>query len=1031
MPILPTPIARVGAALLILSVCPLLTRSAGAADPPSAATGTITGRVFNAATGEALGKARVAVVGTALEAITEPGGDYRLAGVPVGETRIQATYLGLIAQAATVGVRAGGTVVHEFELTPPGGTPGPGGEVVRLKEFNVVADREMSAQAVAMNEQRHAPNLKNVVALGEYGDQTDENIFNFLRFLPGVAIQDDAPGAGSVSVRGFSANNTAVTMDGGDFSSARDGDGRTTVLVEVPMANVSRVEVTKVPTPDMPATGLGGSINLITRNGFETRKPVFSYQVSSLFHNSQGLGYDIDHRSQTPAVSPKRLEPSFNLSYLHPLNRSLAVTASLARTWRYNVPTRQHGSEVPMWDLVNLVQTRGDWENTAQVLETWSGQLGVDWRFSPRDSVSVSYQRRETANVTMGDQFRVQYGAGATGGPNFTQGAATGVGTISQGLRTNWDRLNLNHHYTFKHDHRGDLWRWDAAGSYSLADGWLWDVDRGFFSTVPATLANAIVRGDGIGEGGNHLATRYTARNRAGATVDVYDGGNYTINSATANQSRFRTEKTGGRLNLSRSFLTPVTLTLKAGLSTALTERDSRRDQRTWTFRPNGAADEASRLARRFDVFDEAFNASAPGIYGQPMRWISLTKVYELYRQHPDWFVLNEAQAHQNRVNTSMRFEERISAAYVRTDLRLLQNRLWLATGVRFERTEVEGWGPLNDIFAIYQRNANGDFVRNAAGQRILITTDALAQARLRFKDRGAHAKTEYSGYYPSLNATYNFSDNLVLRAAYARTIGRPEISNIVPGTTISDPEAANPTISVNNPELKPWTADSFDLSLESYFLKDGFGSAGLFQKSVRNFFGAVRTPATPELLALHGLPDDASLLNYEFATDENSGDARIRGLEFNYRQSLTFLPLWARGLQVFANTTRMWLDGSRTADFTSFTPKSMAGGVNFIRSRLYLKLNVTRQALTRRALVAPSATVPAGTYNYLAARTIWSLSGQYSLSRRFALFGAINDIHGGERGTLRYAPGTPEYARRSQFIRQGYYTTLGVKGEF
>lgn len=1030
MPILRTPIARTGLAILALAACPWFTATVIAADTPSAATGTISGRVFNAATGEALGKARVTVVATQIEAITDQSGDYRLAGVPVGETRIQATYLGLIAQAATVSVRAGGTAVHEFELTLPGGA-GPGGEVVRLKEFNVVADREMSAQAVAMNEQRHAPNLKNVVALGEYGDQTDENIFNFMRFIPGVAIQDDAPGAGSVSVRGFSANNTGVMMDGGEYSSARDGDGRTTVLVEVPMANVTRVEVTKVPTPDMPATGLGGSINLITKNGFETRRPVFSYQITSLFHSSEGLGFKAGPRNQTAAVSPKWLEPSFNLSYIRPINRSVAVTASLARTWRYNGPPRQYGAEASTWDLVNLVQTRGDWENTAQLLETWSGQLGVDWRITPRDSVSVSYQRRETSNVTMGDQFRVQYGAGATGGPDFTQGAATGVGTISQGLRTNWDRLNLNDHYTLKHEHRGDLWRWDIAGSYSLANGWVWDVDRGFFSTVPATLANVVVRGEGIGEGGNRLATRYSARTRAGAAVDVYDGGNYTINSATANQSRFQSEKTGGRLNLSRSFVAPVALTLKSGLSTALTERDSRRDQRTWTFRPNGASDEASRLARRFDVFDDAFNATTTSIYGQPLRWISLTKVYDLYRQNPGWFVLNEAQAHQNRVNTSIRFRETVSAAYLRADLRLLQNRLWLVSGVRLERTDVEGWGPLNDIFAIYQRNANGEFIRNAAGQRVLITTDTLAQARLRFQERGAHAKTDYSGYYPSLNATYNFSDNLVLRAAYARTIGRPEISNIVPGTTISDPEAANPTITVNNPELKPWTADSYDLSLESYFLKDGFGSVGVFQKSVENFFGSVRTPATPELLALHGLPDDGALLNYDFATNVNSGDARIRGFEFNYRQSLTFLPSWARGLQLFGNTTRMWLDGSRTADFTSFTPKSMSGGLNFIRSRFYLKLNVTHQALTRRALVAPSATVPVGTYNYLAPRTIWSLSGQYSISKRFALFGAINDIHGGERGTLRYAPGTPEYARRSQFIRSGYYTTLGVKGAF
>ena len=156
---------------------------------------------------------------------------------------------------------AAGVTQREFEL-------GRAGEVVRLQEFTVVADREMSAQALAMNEQRYAPNLKNVVAIDEYGDRGDENLGEFLRFLPGVSIDDSGLVALEVTMRGFPSSNTPLMLDGGEMVGARSGDTRAVSLLEVPMSNVSRVEVTKVPTPDMPASSLGGSINLISRSGF-------------------------------------------------------------------------------------------------------------------------------------------------------------------------------------------------------------------------------------------------------------------------------------------------------------------------------------------------------------------------------------------------------------------------------------------------------------------------------------------------------------------------------------------------------------------------------------------------------------------------------------------------------------------------------------------------------------------------------------------------------------------------------------------
>ncbi len=998
-------------------------------------SGAIEGRVFNAATGSALINARITLEGTSREAITDEGGAYRFGNVPAGPARINVSYLGMAPQSATVNVPAGGSVQREFELALAGASrASAAGEAVQLEAFTVVVDREMSAQAIALNERRHAPNLKNVVAIDEFGDRGNENIGEFLLFLPGVSIETSGSEPTTVALRGFPGNNSGLTVDGGEMAGSFAGNSRSLDLREVPMNNISRVEVTKVATPDMPAAGLGGSINLISRSGFESRKPKLSFNAYTMFHDRNGFTFDGGPRNHAKGTSPDFIQPSFDFNYLHPFNKNLAVTIGGSRTWRHKPMEggTKDTDESATWDLVRLVQTVSQWNSLAQTFKTLQGQIGIDWRISSQDTLSVSAQYRDYELYITRSVLGFNYGADATGSDRFVQGAATGVGTVTMnGSGENVDVITETKHYTLKYRHRGDTWRFDAAGSYSTSASDRPDIDEGFFNTTPATITNAILRGDDLQTSGGITPTRFSAATRTGLPVDIYDGANYSIVSGNTNQVDWNTQKYQGRVDLARDFTAGLPFTLKTGVAVDTTKRDQRRYPRVWNFRPNGATDVTSRLAGRFDVFDEAFIADSPTLYGRQVRWISGRKLFDLYKQQPAWFVEDLATTHQNTVNNSREFTETISAAYVRADVRLLSNRLWLATGVRFERTDAKGSGPLNDINAQYQRNPDGSFVRNAAGQRVQITNDVLALRQLRFVDRGAHSKRDYSGYYPSVNATYNLSDNLILRAAFARSLGRPNINFIIPGTTTTDPDVASPTITVNNTGLQPWTATSYDLSLESYHFKDGFGSVGVFKKSIKNFFGAVRTAATPELLEAYGIESDPTYLNYEIATRTNAGDATIDGIEFGYKQSLTFLPTWARGFQVFGNATKLNLSGSNTADFAGYNPETFSGGIHFVRPRFFIKGTVSYQGDTQRGAVAASATIPAGTFNYQGKRTRYGFSAQYSLTKRYSLYASATDLGGFVQNLQRYAPGTPDYAKGQRWQELGFYTSVGVRGTF
>lgn len=1054
------PTRYLGAALCVAWIGSVSTNRAAevSALPPNqkpaseSLSGTIEGRVFNVATGRALARARITIEGTSLETLTDEMGSYRLNETPTGVVRLSVLYVGMNSQTVAVDVPSVGTARRDFELQLQGelGTGKVvGDDVLRLTEFNVVADRELSAQAVSMNEQRFAPNIKSVVAIDEYGDRGNESIMNFLQFLPSVAIVDDAVGAGSVGLRGFPAGNTVMSVDGADFASARDGiTSRTTTLIEVPMANISRVEVTKVPTPDMSASGLGGSINIISKRGFEARRPQFEYSVYTQFNNQNGLRLDTVRKNHMPQNSPKRIEPSVTFSYLHPVNSSFSFTVGGSRTWRIKEMDEgtEYSDETSTWDLIGAanggtatapkpVQTAGLWQNIAQVVKTDSFNVGSDWRITPNDTLSATFSYRDTYNVSSRSYFNVAYGAGATGDSTFTQGASTGVGTLTQGTNAFWLRSTKSINGTLKYTRDIGLWKFNASGAFSKADAVGREMEEGSFGATPATISNVVIRGTGRPESGSNLMHTITARLRDGTPIDVYDGGNYVLgNPTTGVADRNNSNRTSLRADLERERVGSLLLRLKVGASVGTGERSARRPGQTWAFRPNGATDANARLAKNFDVFDDEFNASAPTIFGQRMRWISSAKVFQLYQQHPDWFVLDQPAAYITNVNNSRKLIETVSAAYLRADAKFFHNRLSVVTGVRFEGTEVEGWGPLNDINAIYRRNADGSFVVDGAGRRVPITTDALAQAHLRYKERGAHATKSYEGFYPSLNVSFDLTDKVVIRTAYARTIGRPEPGNVIPGTSISEPDVTFPLITVNNPGLRPWTADSYDLSFETYFLKNGFGTVGLFQKNISGFFSQVDTPVSPELLDQLGIPADPMLLdgNYNVRTSFNGGDARLRGVEVSYRQSLGFLPSWARGVQIFGNATKMWLDGSQVTQFTGFTPSNYSAGINFIRPRFFVKLNWKYQGDTRRSAQSVNATTPPGTFTYLGARTRWGLNVQYSLTKRVALFASADDLGGGQaKNSLRYAPNTPEYAKPGRIYEYGWYTTVGVRGQF
>ncbi|MBL9206108.1 MAG: TonB-dependent receptor [Opitutaceae bacterium] len=989
----------------------------------------VRGRVFNALSETYIANARVSIEGTSIETLTDEGGSFTLPAAPVGEVRIRASYVGLQPQVQTVTLAAGATTLEDFTLSRVRSVESRNEDaVLQLGKITVVADQEMSAQALAMNEQRNSPSLKNVVAMDEYPVDGNGNIGEFLKYIPGVAVSFSGSQPIDVSVRGLPGNATPIMIDGGVLPSTASGDTRGGSLTGIPMTNVSRIEVTKVPTPDVSASTLGGSINIISKSGFERKTPLFTYNLYTTFNADLGLSLD-KRAAGIDYLRTSNIGPSANFSYVHPINKSFSISVGAGYIYNY-IPADQ---TAPFWNLNTLLHYQSTFQSTPQLVIMKNYNFGADWKLGDRNVFGVTFQSRDRGTEATTSGFNVIYGTGATGGPTFTQGASTGVGSITQspswlGI---WSDAEI---VTFRHKFTGNDWKVETNASYSktytLRDS------PGYFTGAALGRANLIIRGDNIVGNAdtmlNTLPTRYTATDRTGAAVDIFDQSQLALTTAT--QTKLDWDRTNKQIKMmvTRDLDTRIPLTLRAGFEINEEEYSQSGVTDSYTFR-TGTADSVRQIGN-YGLIDPSYSSQYAG--GQ-IQWVNLQKYYQLFLSNPAYFTWNESAAYISLVNTYKTLVERVSAGFLRVDAKLLGSKLWIVGGVRYEHTGAEGVGPLNDPTAWLQKDAKGNLVRTSTGATIPLTNDALARTKMQYTLGGSSTDREYDGYYPSLNASYAINDFLLARFGYARTIGRPNRAFITPGVTFSAATANPQTITVNNTGLLPWTADNYDLTLESYLFKGGVGSIGVFQKDITGFFVTSAIEATPEILDLYGLPSGSDV-SYELRTRDNGSDpTRIRGFEFNYKQPLTFLPHWARGVQVFLNYTRLQLDGSNDSDFTGFNPETISYGINLTRPRYSVKFLMQVQGETRRAPVGVNATtgIPENTFLWQGAKERPTLTADYRLTKNVSLYGSISDFFGGGFKDVqrRYPDGgtTPEYARFQRVQEWGYAATVGVRGQF
>jgi iron complex outermembrane receptor protein len=230
---------------------------------------------------------------------------------------------------------------------------------------------------------------------------------------------------------------------------------------------------------------------------------------------------------------------------------------------------------------------------------------------------------------------------------------------------------------------------------------------------------------------------------------------------------------------------------------------------------------------------------------------------------------------------------------------------------------------------------------------------------------QATQVKSNYDYFLPNLNIKVNLTDDVVARFSASRTVTRPQVRDLAPRTNFDVLRPASLDASGGNPNLKPYTSNNFDLSLEWYPSATTTLSVAVYYKNIKDFIVQTRSAETFTIANAGNLPVGGLITGPNEATfsvrrPRNAESASVRGLELNAVHSFDYLPSPLDGFGVALNAT--FVDSNATFDpattVTSFAVEGLGNSYNatafFEKAGFEARVAWNRRGRFLEALVTP-----------------------------------------------------------------------------
>lgn len=950
----------------------------------AADTGILTGYVSNSATGNLLEGARVQVPALGRTALTDSTGRYVIAEVPVGTYDVVASYIGLDVSRESVVVAAGARTTHDFALTS---------NVYKLDQFKVSGVREGSAAAITA--QRNAINVKNVVAMDQFGNLPNMSAGELAMRLPGVAGNlDDEGNVTGLTVRGMGPTLNRVTVDGSLIANV-GGLNRQFQTHSLTGAMFGELEVIKGHTPDQDADSLGGTINLKTRTPLsmtEKRRVTYSFGVRAAPSFTQ----------QVPLRRAHPSHPLLNLSYEEVFdafggkhNLGVAVNAfyseNVAGYFR-TIRDYQNTTSQPayLWDY----RTQDGYNNRKQS----SLNVKFDYRLSSTTKLSLDtiyndafepfnrlYETRAFTNQTTPNATTSGVIPGFTNRITQVRAVPTSVIDVTETMYSFYNRTRM---VDLSGEHDLDRLTLDWHAVYSQMHANL-GVGGG------GTLTNRI---SGIGWTLDRTRSDLYPDFIQTAGPDITNPANYRPNGPlTARDSKRNVEVSEVRGNAKYDMPTRYPLAFKAGFQRRSQRAYEESKSRQWNYIGTGALPSDPSIhtwiAQKTGLVIPQWEAAGFIHGGQPVD-PSLWKEDLYYRE-------------QQKFSPNRGAVETVTAAYAMAQGRF--GKLGYITGVREERTDDDTWG--------YPKSHTGATAAQKAA-------DPVGAADADYAGNYRKLKGHYTDAFPSAHLTYDVTSSLKAHLSWSKSFGRPALTNLLPNESYNDTAQ---TLTINNPSLKPEMASNWDASLEYYFEPVGMFSVAWFRKQITDFIVTGIENGTVPSGADNGY--GGQYAGYTILTSENAGTAYVQGWEFSYQQQFTFLPGLLKGFGVMANYTTLDTHGDfgksaylGTGEVAGFIPRTGNLSLTWRYRQFSARVlyNYTGDYINSYSAASP------GRNQYRFARNTINVGASYRIRPALTLFVDVANLTNEPQAYYR---GIKDQMERT--IIDGTTVTAGIEGRF
>lgn len=220
-----------------------------------------------------------------------------------------------------------------------------------------------------------------------------------------------------------------------------------------------------------------------------------------------------------------------------------------------------------------------------------------------------------------------------------------------------------------------------------------------------------------------------------------------------------------------------------------------------------------------------------------------------------------------------------------------------------------------------------------------------------------------YDNWLPSAMLSADLTEQLVLRAAYYQTYVRPQPRDTSPITSIQVPQNLVPpvdpvyTLTIGATGLKPYTSESYDMSLEWYNRPGGLFAIAAYQKNVDDYIGPIsdqNNPLCPPDGIINGVDYGLGTLTLvgsnclssntfigaggtpvparvTISGQTNKSPIRVRGVELSIQQNFDFLPGFLSHFGGAANYSRVSISGNDTAGNPITLPSVSKHNLNLI----------------------------------------------------------------------------------------------------